>query len=150
MDADDLRAMRAPLDDMDVKLRRILSTVRSIALVGASPKSERPSHEVMRFLQSKGYRVHPVNPGIAGQVLLGERVHAMLKDIPEPVDMVDLFRASASIPPFVDDAIDIGAKVVWMQLGVRHEAAAARAEAAGLDVVMDRCPKIEFVRLGLP
>ncbi len=137
------------MECLDAKIRRILSSVRSIALVGASPSPDRPSHQVMRFLQAKGYRVFPVNPGLAGQTLLGEMVYGSLGEIPAPIDMVDLFRASAFVPPLVDDAIAVGAKVVWMQIGVHHDPAAAKAEAAGLDVVMDRCPKIEFARLRL-
>jgi O-acetylhomoserine (thiol)-lyase len=137
----------APIPYSDAKLRRILSTVRVIALVGASANWNRPSYFVMKYLQSKGYRVIPVNPGLAGEVLLGERVYANLREIPEPVDMVEIFRASDQVDPIVDDAIAIGAKVLWMQLGVRNDAAAARAEAAGLEVVMNRCPKIEYGRL---
>ncbi|MBX5452353.1 MAG: O-acetylhomoserine aminocarboxypropyltransferase [Acidobacteriia bacterium] len=137
----------APIPYSDAKLRRILSSVRVIALVGASANWNRPSYFVMKYLQSKGYRVIPVNPGLAGEILLGERVYANLREIPEPVDMVEIFRASDQVDPIVDDAIAIGAKVVWMQLGVRNDAAGARAEAAGLEVVMNRCPKIEYGRL---
>jgi O-acetylhomoserine (thiol)-lyase len=137
-----------PISYSDAKLRRILSTVRVIAMVGASSNWNRPSYFVMKYLQGKGYRVIPVNPGNAGQEQLGELVYASLRDIPVPVDMVDVFRASDAVGPVVDDAIAIGAKVVWMQLGVRNDEAAAKGEAAGIEVVMNRCPKIEFGRLG--
>ena len=138
----------APLAYSDAQLRSILQRTRTIAVVGASANWNRPSTFVMRYLQGKGYRAIPVNPGLAGQTLLGETVYASLRDIPVPVDMVDIFRASDHVGPIVDDAIAIGAKVVWMQLGIRNDDAAARAEAAGIDVVMDRCVKIEFGRLG--
>ena len=138
----------APIPYPDETLRRILAQTRTIALVGASANWNRPSYFVMKYLQSKGYRVIPVNPSLAGSELLGERVYASLRDIPERIDMVDIFRASHDVPPIVEDAIAIGAGVVWMQLGVRHDEAAARAEAAGLTVIMNRCPKIEFGRLG--
>ncbi|MGE4046204.1 MAG: aminotransferase class I/II-fold pyridoxal phosphate-dependent enzyme, partial [Acetobacteraceae bacterium] len=137
-----------PIPYTDAKLRRILSSVRTIALVGASSNWNRPSYFVMKYLQGKGYRVIPVNPGTAGKEQLGERIYASLRDIPDKIDMVDVFRASDQVGPIVDDAIAIGAGVVWMQLGVRNDEAAARAEAAGLEVVMNRCPKIEFGRLG--
>jgi O-acetylhomoserine (thiol)-lyase len=132
----------------DAKLRRILSTVRTIAMVGASSNWNRPSYFVMKYLQGKGYRVIPVNPANAGQEQLGERIYASLRDIPDKIDMVDVFRASDAVGPVVDDTIAIGAKVVWMQLGVRNDEAAAKAEAAGIEVIMNRCPKIEFGRLG--
>src|SRR6201997_3539995 len=137
-----------PIPYADAKLRRILSTVRTIAMVGASSNWNRPSYFVMKYLQGKGYRVIPVNPGIARQSLLGEKVYASLRDIPEPVDMVDVFRSAREAPAIVEDAIAIGAKVVWMQLGIRNDKAAAAAEKAGIEVVMNRCPKIEFGRLG--
>ncbi len=137
-----------PIPYSDAKIRRILSTVRTIAMVGVSSNWNRPSYFVMKYLQGKGYRVIPVNPGLRGETLLGEQSYASLRDIPEPVDMVDIFRASDQVGPIVDDAIAIGAKVVWMQLGVRNDEAAARAEAAGIEVIMNRCPKIEFGRLG--
>jgi len=137
-----------PIPYTDAKLRRILSTVRTIAMVGASSNWNRPSYFVMKYLQGKGYRVIPVNPGTAGKEQLGEKIYASLRDIPDKIDMVDVFRASDQVGPIVDDAIAIGAKVVWMQLGVRNDAAAEKAEAAGLEVVMNRCPKIEFGRLG--
>jgi predicted CoA-binding protein len=131
----------------DGYLRGILGRVKTIAMVGASTNWTRPSFFAMKYLQHKGYRVIPVNPGAAGQMLLGEKVYASLKEIPGKVDMVDIFRNSAAAGPIVEDAIAIGAPVVWMQLGVRNDEAAARAEAAGLDVVMNRCPKIEYGRL---
>jgi len=137
-----------PLVYSDAKLRRILSSVRTIAMVGVSSNWNRPSYFVMKYLQGKGYRVIPVNPGLAGQELLGEHVYGSLRDIPEKVDMVDVFRASEHVGPIMDDAIAIGAPVVWMQLGVRNDEAAAKGEAAGIEVVMNRCPKIEFGRLG--
>jgi len=138
----------APLNYPDAKLIRILGSVKTIAMVGVSANWNRPSYFVMKYLQSKGYRVIPVNPGLVGQELMGEKAYASLRDIPEKIDMVDIFRAWDSVPPIVDDAIAIGAKVVWMQLGVRNDVAAAKAEAAGIEVVMNRCPKIEFGRLG--
>ena len=137
-----------PIPYTDAKLRRILSTVRTIAMVGASSNWNRPSYFVMKYLQGKGYRVIPVNPTTAGTEQLGEPVYASLRDIPDPVDMVEVFRASDQVGPVVDDAIAIGAKIVWMQLGVRNDAAAEVAEEAGLEVIMNRCPKIEFGRLG--
>jgi predicted CoA-binding protein len=124
-----------------------LSGVKTIAMVGASPHWNRPSFFAMKYLQGKGFRVIPVNPRAVGETILGETVYADLKDIPDPVDMVDIFRNSAAAGPIADEAIAIGAKVVWMQIGVRNAEAAARAEAAGLQVVMNRCPKIEYSRL---
>ena len=137
-----------PIPYSDAQIRSILERVRTIAMVGASSNWNRPSYFVMKYLQGKGYRVIPVNPGIAGQELLGERVYASLRDIPEPVDMVDVFRPSPETLPILEDAIAIGAPVVWMQLGIRNDEAAAMAEAAGIEIVMNRCPKIEFGRLG--
>jgi predicted CoA-binding protein len=133
----------------DQKIRDILENVRTVALVGASANPARPSHGVMRGMQRLGYSVIPVNPGLAGQILNGEQVYATLSDIGRPVDMVDIFRRSELVAPVVDEAIAIGAKVIWMQLDVRDDLAASRAEAAGLEVVMDRCPMIEIPRLGL-
>ena len=137
-----------PIPYSDAQLRAILQRVKTIAMVGASSNWNRPSYFVMKYLQGKGYRVIPVNPGIAGQMLLGETVYASLRDIPEPIDMVDVFRPARDAPAIVEDAIAIGAKVVWMQLGIRNDEAAAIAEKAGIEVVMNRCPKIEFGRLG--
>jgi predicted CoA-binding protein len=131
----------------DDYLRGILRRTKTIAMVGASPNWNRPSYFVMKYLQSKGFRVIPVNPRAAGEEILGETAVASLADVPVPVDMVDVFRASDAAPGIVEDAIRIGARTVWMQIGVRHDAAAATAEAAGLDVVMNHCPKIEFSRL---
>jgi predicted CoA-binding protein len=131
----------------DDYLRTILRRTRTIAMVGASPHWNRPSYFVMKYLQAKGFRVIPVNPKAEGETILGETCYASLDDVPVPIDMVDVFRNSDAAPGIVEDAIRLGAKTVWMQIGVRHDAAAARAEAAGLDVVMNHCPKIEFSRL---
>jgi predicted CoA-binding protein len=131
----------------DAYLRGVLASVRVIAMVGASPHWNRPSYFAMKYLQDKGFRVIPVNPRAQGETILGEKVHGALAEIPDRVDMVDVFRNSDAAGPIVDQAIAVGAKVVWMQLGVRNDAAAARAEAAGLTVVMNRCPKIEYSRL---
>lgn len=131
----------------DSHLRSVLDRVRVIAMVGASPHWNRPSYFVMKYLQGKRFRIIPVNPRAAGETILGETVYADLKDIPDPVDMVDVFRNSEAAGPITDEAIAIGAKVVWMQIGVRNDAAASRAEAARLQVVMNRCPKIEYSRL---
>jgi predicted CoA-binding protein len=131
----------------DAFIAEVLRSVKTIALVGASVKQDRPSHEVMAFLQGWNYRVIPVNPGLVGQVVLGEPARESLAAIGETVDMVDIFRRSEAVAPIVDQAIAIRAKVVWMQLGVRDDAAAAKAQAAGLTVIMNRCPKIEVLRL---
>lgn len=130
-------------------IRALLEETKTIALVGASANAARDSHEVMAFLQRQGYRVIPVNPGLAGQQLLGETVVARLADIEDPIDMVDIFRNSEAAGGVVDEAIAAGAKAVWMQLGVINHEAAARAEAEGLKVVMNHCPKIEIPKLGL-
>ncbi len=139
--------MPEPLRYDDDFIRDILRTTRTIALVGASPNWNRPSYFVMKYLQRKNYRVIPVNPGAIGKEILGEPVVASLADIKEPVDMVDIFRNSEAAGTITDEAIAIGAKSVWMQIGVRNDAAADRATEAGLKVVMDRCPKIEYSRL---
>ena len=131
----------------DAFLKETLNRVRVLAIVGASANWNRPSFFVMKYLQAKGYRIVPVNPKEAGSTILGEKVYASLAEIPFPVDMVEIFRSSAEAGPLTDEAIKKGAKVVWMQIGVRNDAAAKRAEAAGLTVVMNRCPKIEYSRL---
>ncbi len=132
----------------DEDIAQLLTETRTIALVGASDRPDRASHGVMRFLLAQGYQVTPVNPALAGQELLGEKVVATLAEA-GPVDLVDIFRNSEAAGPIVDEAIELGAKAVWMQLGVINPEAAARAEAAGLNVVMDHCPKIEIPRLGI-
>ncbi|MCO5066076.1 MAG: CoA-binding protein [Rhizobiaceae bacterium] len=127
----------------------ILNEVRSIAIVGASANDVRPSFFVAKYLIAKGFQVFPVNPGQAGKEILGQHVYARLSEISVPVDMVDIFRATEAVPGIVEEALQLSPlpKVIWMQLGVRHDEAAARAEAAGLKVVMNRCPKIEYGRL---
>ena len=133
----------------DARIAAILRRVRTVAVVGASMRPERPSHGVMRFLQAHGFSVIPVNPASAGQVLLGEPVLAALDEVEPVPDMVDVFRASDQAGAVVDAAVALGVGVVWLQLGVVDEDAAARARAAGVEVVMDRCPAIEWARLGL-
>ena len=133
----------------EAEIADLLNEVRTVALVGASDRPDRASYGVMKFLQDHGYRVMPVNPAITGETVHGEFVWRELSEIGEPIDMVDIFRRSAAAGEVVDAAIAAGAKAVWMQLGVVNEAAAKRAETAGLKVVMDRCPKIEIARLGL-
>ncbi len=143
--------MSEPLNYSDEFLRGILSGVRGIAMVGASTKWTRPSYFAMKYLQEKGFRVIPVNPGAAGQEILGETCYATLAEVPGSIDMVDIFRASDAAGQTVDEALALkdskNIRVIWMQLGVRDDAAAARAQAAGLSVVMNRCPKIEYGRL---
>jgi predicted CoA-binding protein len=134
----------------DTDLRDLLTPAKTIALVGASDRPDRASHEVMAALQAHGFRVLPVNPALTGEHILGEYVWNNLGDIGVPIDIVDIFRRSDAVGPIVEDAIKVGAKAVWMQLGVINTEAAARAESAGLKVVMDHCPKIELRRLGIP
>ncbi|MGM0952745.1 MAG: CoA-binding protein [Pseudomonadota bacterium] len=131
------------------QIRDILQTVRTIALVGASEKTSRPSHEVMEYLQRQGYRVIPVNPRLAGQQVLGETVYADLASLPEPVDMADLFLAPERTDAVIDQAIEQKIPVLWLQIGVINDAGAERAELAGMKVVMDRCPKQEIPRLSI-
>ena len=138
-----------PLTD-DKQIYDLLAETRVIALVGASDRPDRPSYGVMAYLQSRGYRVIPVNPQITGQHVHGEYVWRELSQIGEPIDMVDIFRRPLAAGEAVDEAIAAGAKSVWLQMGVINPEAAARAEAAGLKVVMDKCPKIEIPRLGVP
>jgi predicted CoA-binding protein len=127
----------------------ILNGIRTVAMVGASANDVRPSFFVLKYLIDKGFTVYPVNPGQAGKEILGQRVYKRLSDIPHPIDMVDIFRASSAAPGIVDEALALDPlpKVIWMQLGIRNDEAAAKAEAAGLKVVMNRCPKIEYGKL---
>jgi len=134
----------------DEDIAQLLTEARTIAIVGASDRPDRASHGVMKFLQDHGYRVFPVNPQITGEHVHGEFVWRELAQIGVPIDIVDIFRRPEAAAEAVDQAIFVGAKAVWMQLGVINQEAATKAEAAGLKVVMDRCPKIEIARLGLP
>ncbi len=136
-------------DEQDAAIRAVLESARTIAMVGASPDPMRDSHQVMAFLLERGYEVLPVNPTCAGSEILGRHVYASLADLPAPIDMVDIFRRSDRAGDVVDEAIAISASAVWLQLGVIDEAAAERARKAGLQVVMDRCPRIEMPRLGI-
>jgi predicted CoA-binding protein len=133
----------------DSYIRGILNTVKTIAMVGISPKENRPSYFAFKYLLERGYRMIPVNPGQEGKEILGQKVYARLSDITEPIDMVDIFRSSQHALPIVEEALSLKHKpqVIWMQLGVRNDEAAEKAEAAGLKVVMNRCPKIEYGRL---
>ncbi len=137
----------------DRTIRELLESARTIAVIGASSNPARPSYGVTEFLIRRGYAVHPVNPGHAGRTLLGRTVYARLADVPAPVDMVDVFRNSEAAGGVIDEALGLAAakaiRAIWLQLGVVNEAAAARARTAGLIVVMDRCPKIEYARLHL-
>jgi uncharacterized protein len=133
----------------DSYIRGILNTVKTIAMVGASGKDNRPSYFAFKYLLERGYRMIPVNPGHAGETMLGQKIYARLSDIPEPIDMVDIFRASKHALPIVEEALSLKSRpqVIWMQLGVRNNEAAALAEANAMKVVMNRCPKIEYGRL---
>jgi predicted CoA-binding protein len=133
----------------DAYISGILNSVRTVAIVGASANDVRPSFFVAKYLLVKGYEVYPVNPGQAGKEILGRMVYASLADVPVAIDMVDIFRASEAVPPIVEQALALRPlpKVIWMQLTIRNDEAAARAEAAGVKVVMNRCPKIEYARL---
>jgi len=140
--------MPAYTDDF---IKSVLRSTKTIAMVGASGNEMRPSYFAMKYLLAKGFAVHPINPGMAGQQIMRQTVYASLKDVPAPVDMVDIFRAADAAPGIVREALDekdrFGLKTIWMQLGVVSEEAAEMARAAGLNVVMDRCPKIEYGRL---
>jgi predicted CoA-binding protein len=141
------------MDADDARTRKILEQTATIAMVGASPSPDRPSYSVMAFLQSQGYRVFPVNPRCIGQEILGEPVYGALAEVPGTFDLVDVFRSSEAAGEVADEVIAVatekGIRAVWMQIGVRDDAAANRAVAAGLEVVMDRCPKVEYLRLGV-
>ena len=134
----------------DDLIKSVLRSVKTFAMVGASGNEMRPSYFAMKYLLAKGYVIHPINPGMAGKEILGQKVYASLKEVPAPVDMVDIFRGSDAAPAIVDEALAekdrLGVKVIWMQLGVINAEAAAKARAAGLAVFMDRCPKIEYGR----
>ena len=133
----------------DSYIRGILHEVKSVAIVGASPKDNRPSHFVVKYLKERGYKVFPINPGQGDSEIAGVKAYAKLSDVPEPIDMIDVFRSSDAVPAVLDEALKLSPrpKVFWMQLSVRNDEAAKRAEEAGMKVVMDRCPKIEYGRL---
>jgi len=133
----------------DAFIRGILDKVKTVAVVGASQGDDKPSMFVVKYLSERGYRVFPINPGRAGQLVAGVKAYARLADVPEPIDMVDVFRRSDAVPGVLDEVLALSPrpKIFWMQLGVRNDEAAARAEAAGMTVVMNRCPKIEYGRL---
>lgn len=133
----------------DAFIRDLLDKVKTVAVVGASQGDDKPSMFVVKYLSERGYRVFPINPGRAGQLIAGVKAYARLADVPEPIDMVDVFRRADAVPAVLDEALALSPrpKIFWMQLGVRNDEAAARAEAAGLTVVMNRCPKIEYGRL---
>lgn len=138
-----------PIAQTDDELRAILRNYHRIAVVGLSSNPSRPSHGVAAYLQEQGYTIYPVNPRLAGGTVLGERVYASLAELPEPPEVVDVFRRSEHVEGIVDEAIAAGARVLWTQLGVRNDAAARRADAAGLTVVQDHCTEIEHSRLGI-
>jgi predicted CoA-binding protein len=133
----------------DAFIRGILDKVKTVAVVGASQGDDKPSMFVVKYLSERGYRVFPINPGRAGQLVAGVKAYARLADVPEPIDMVDVFRRSDAVPKVLDEVLALSPvpKIFWMQLGVRNDEAAARAEAAGMTVIMNRCPKIEYGRL---
>ena len=133
----------------DAFIRGILDKVKTVAVVGASQGDDKPSMFVVKYLSERGYRVFPINPGRAGQLVAGVKAYARLADVPEPIDMVDVFRRADAVPGVLDEVLALSPqpKIFWMQLGVRNDEAAARAEAAGMTVVMNRCPKIEYGRL---
>jgi predicted CoA-binding protein len=133
----------------DSYIHGILNSVKSVAIVGASPKDNRPSHFVVKYLAERGYKVFPINPGQGDGSIANIKAYAKLADVPEPIDMIDVFRSSDAVPGVLEEALKLPTvpKVFWMQLGVRNDEAAARAEAAGMKVVMDRCPKIEYGRI---
>jgi uncharacterized protein len=141
--------MAAVLNDPKI-IRQILTSTRTIALVGASNKPERPSNYVMAYLLQHGYQVYPVNPGLAGKEIHGQTVYSTLTDVPKPIDMVDIFRNSNDAAGVVDEAIAVGAKYIWMQIGVVNQEAAAKAESAGMKVAMNVCPKVEIPALNIP
>lgn len=137
-------------DYADSLIKSVLRSNKVIAMIGASANQQRASYFVLGYLLDHGYEVHPINPGLAGQEILGRKVYAALKDVPAPVDMVDVFRAADAVPGILDEVLAekdrLSIKTLWLQLGIVHEEAAAKASAAGLTVIMDRCPKIEYGR----
>lgn len=139
----------SPLEYSDRHIATVLGSVKTIAMVGASPSRARPAYFVMRYLLTRGFKVIPINPSKAGGEILGQTAYASLAEVPEPIDMVDIFRRSEAVSGIVDEALSLDPRprVIWMQIGVRHDEAAARAEEAGVTVIMDRCPKIEYGRL---
>jgi predicted CoA-binding protein len=137
-------------DDTDALIRDILTTTHTIALVGASPNESRPSYGVMRFLLDQGYDVYPVNPAAGAESIHGRKVYSSLAEVPAPIDMVDVFRRSEQTDEVFEEAMAVNAKAIWLQLDIFNEPAAERARAAGIKVVMDRCPRIEIPRLRIP